>query len=58
MKNAKEMFEELGYKQLGSFKPNDKYIIIAYDKEKHGDRFSVYFYGDKAVRVIMDYTIH
>lgn len=54
MKSAKEMFEELGYKQLGSFKPNDKYIIIAWDKEKHEDRFTVCFYGDKAVRVIME----
>ena len=51
--SAKEMFEKLGYKQLGSFKPNDNYIVIAWDKEKHSDRFTIYFYGDKAVRVIM-----
>lgn len=52
--SAKEMFEQLGYKQLGSFKPNDNYIVIAWEKEKHGDRFTVYFYSDKAVRVIME----
>lgn len=51
---AKEMFEKLGYEQLGSFKPNDKYIIIAWDKEEYEDRFTIYFYADKAVRVIME----
>ena len=38
---AKDMFEKLGYKQLGSFKPDDNYIIIAWDKEKYGDRFTI-----------------
>ena len=52
--SAKEMFEKLGYKQLGSFKPDDNYIVIAWDKEKHGDRFTIYFYGDKEVRVVME----
>ena len=55
MKTAKEMFENLGYKQLGSFKPNhNKYIIIAWSKEQYEDRFTVYFYDNKAVRVIME----
>lgn len=51
---AKDMFEKLGYKQLGSFKPNDNYIVIAWDKEIYDDRFTIYFYGDKAVRVVME----
>ena len=51
---AKEMFEKLGYKQLGSFRPDDNYIVIAWDKEKYSDRFTIYFYNDKAVRVIME----
>lgn len=52
--SAKELFEKLGYVQLGSSKPNDNYIVIAWDKEKYGDRFTIYFYGDKAVRVVME----
>ena len=52
--SAKEMFEKLGYEQLGSFKSDDNYIVIAWDKEKYGDKFTIYFYGDKAVRVVME----
>lgn len=51
---AKEMFEKLEYKQLGSFKPNDSYIVIAWDKEIYNNRSTIYFYGDKAVRIVME----
>jgi hypothetical protein len=52
--SAKEMFEKLGYKQLVSFKPNDKYIVIAWDMEKHGEEFTIYFYGSKEIRIVME----
>ena len=51
--SAKEMFEKLGYKQLGSFKPDDDYIVIAWNKEKYGEQFIIYFYGSKELRVVM-----
>ena len=52
--SAKEMFEKLGYKQLGSFKPGDKYIVIAWDREKYDEQFTIYFYGSKEIRVVME----
>ena len=52
--NAEEMFEKLGYKQLGSFSPDDNYIIIAWNTEKYGETFTIYFYGSKEVRTVME----
>ena len=53
-KTAKETFEKLGYKQLGSFKPDDDYIIVAYKKEYYGDYLYVYFYGANEIRITME----
>lgn len=53
--SAKEMFEKLGYKQLGSFKPDDDdYIITAYKREYYGDYLYVYFYGANEIRITME----
>ena len=53
-KTAKEMFEKLGYKQLGSFKPDDNYIIIAYEKKLYGDKEYIYFYGANEIRICLE----
>ena len=51
---AKEMFEKLGYRTLGTLKPNDNYIVIAYEKELYGDELYIYFYGTKEVRLYLE----
>lgn len=51
---AKEMFEEIGYKQLGSLKPDDNYICVAYIKEIYGEQQYIYFYGSKELRVYLE----
>lgn len=54
MKTAKEMFEELEYTQLGSFKPNDNYICVAYVKDVYGEQQYIYFYGSKEIRIYLE----
>lgn len=52
--SAKEMFEELGYKMLGSFNPKDNYIIVAWSKEIYDCKTTIYFYADKNLRIVME----
>lgn len=51
---AKEMFEKLGYRTLGTLKPDDDYIIIAYEKEVYEEKEYIYFYGAEEVRVYLE----
>lgn len=51
---AKEMFEKLGYKMLGTLKPDDDYIIVAYEKDVYGDKEYIYFYGAEEMRVYLE----
>lgn len=53
-KTAKEMFEELGYEQFGTYKPDDDYIIIAYTKQIYDDTQYIYFYGKKEIRIVLE----
>lgn len=46
---AREMFEELGYKQI---KLADEGLVALYEKIIFSDRQSIYFYPEKAVRII------
>lgn len=52
--SAKEMFEKLGYEMLGSFKPKDNYIIVAWNKEIYDCKTTIYFYADKNLRIVME----
>ena len=52
--SANEMFKELGYKMLGSFNPNDNYIIVAWNKEIYDCKTTIYFYADKNLRIVME----
>lgn len=52
--SAKEMFEKLGYKMLGSFNPKDNYIIVAWSKEIYDYKTTIYFYADKNLRIVME----
>jgi hypothetical protein len=54
MKDAKTMFEKLGYRQLETLKPDDGYIVIAYEKEIYGEKEYIYFYGAEEVRVYLE----
>ena len=51
---AKEMFEKLGYKMLGTLKPDDDYIVVAYKKDVYGDKEYIYFYGAEEIRVYLE----
>ena len=52
--SAKEMFEKLGYKMLGSFNPKDNYIIVVCNKEIYDRKTTIYFYVDKNLRIVME----
>ena len=47
--SAKKNFEELGYEQI---KLADEGLVALYEKIIFGDRQSIYFYPEKAVRII------
>lgn len=52
--SAKEMFERLGYKMLGSFNPKYNYIITAWSKKIYDCKITIYFYADKSLRIVME----
>ena len=51
--SAKEIFEKLGYKMLGSFNPKYNYIITAWSKKIYDCETTINFYADKNLRIVM-----
>ena len=53
--SAREMFEELGYKEI---KLADEGLVALYEKIIFGDRQSIHFYPEKTVRIIFHIFLH
>lgn len=52
--SAKEMFEKLGYKMLGSFNPKDNYKNMSWSKKIYDCETTINFYADKNLRIVME----
>ena len=51
--SAKEMFEKLGYKMLGSVNPKDNYKNMSWSKKIYDCETTINFYADKNLRIVM-----
>lgn len=51
--SAKEMFEKLGYKMLGSFNPKYNYKNMSWSKKIYDCETTINFYADKNLRIVM-----